>query len=220
MTTNTLDTPSAAIVYEGQFGSFTITPRDRQGVIVYRAGLMLSALAFASAVGLWLWQGNHPTLLHSLSGFYTVFWLGLGISLATIHIYLIPLHRALQLFWLVGGMASLAVAHGFDRPFVQTVYETPLTLLGVGFTFAALTGVFFKEGFCFRRLETKLLTPLIPVLLLGHMAGLLPVAWERSLLIAWAGLFLVFALRKGFQPIPDDIGDKSVFTYLQQQKNA
>ncbi|MEM1369784.1 MAG: DUF2301 domain-containing membrane protein, partial [Cyanobacteria bacterium P01_H01_bin.15] len=86
-----------------------------------------------------------------------------------------------------------------------------------GFLFAALTGIFFKEAFCFNRLETKLLTPLVPALLLGHLFGVLPPTVEKSLLAIWAVLFVVFALRKAFQAIPPDIGDKSVFEYLKKQ---
>jgi uncharacterized integral membrane protein len=92
--------------------------------------------------------------------------------------------------------------------------------LGVGFTFAALTGIYFKEAFCFNRLETKVLTPLVPVLLLGHLSGVLPLAWEQVLLGIWAVLFIVFALRKVVQAIPPDIGDKSVFAYLKQKRTA
>jgi uncharacterized integral membrane protein len=92
--------------------------------------------------------------------------------------------------------------------------------LGVGFTFAALTGIFFKEAFCFNRFETKLLTPLVPLILLGHLTGIVPADAQQILLALWAILFLVFALRKALQPLVPDIGDKSVFDYLKQQKNA
>jgi uncharacterized integral membrane protein len=58
------------------------------------------------------------------------------------------------------------------------------------------------------------------MLLLGHLAGVLPTNWEQVLLGLWAVLFVVFALRKVVQPIPPDIGDKSVFTYLKEQRAA
>jgi uncharacterized integral membrane protein len=38
--------------------------------------------------------------------------------------------------------------------------------------------------------------------------------------VTWAILFIIFALRKVLQPIPPDIGDKSVFDYLKRQKQA
>jgi uncharacterized integral membrane protein len=142
------------------------------------------------------------------------------VSLLTIHIYMAALHRALQVFLLVGSLAALAVGHFYPEPFAVTVYQHPATILGVGFTFAALTGIFFKEAFCFNRLETKLLTPVVPLLLLGHWLGFLPLTTEKGLLAAWAILFMIFALRKAFQQIPPDIGDKSVFEYLKQGAHA
>jgi len=206
---------SETIAYQGQFGEFTITDGDRLGVMVYRAGLLVSACCFALATGLALWSG--PATLWAVTPLYGCFWLALGISLMTIHIYLVPLHRLLQVFWLIGGVTSGAIALLQPEPLARYIYNHPLTLLGVGFTFAALTGIYFKEAFCFNRLETKLLTPLVPLLLLGRLMGILPSHWEQILLAVWAGFYLVFALRKLFQKIPDDIGDKSVFEYLRSQ---
>ena len=214
---NTLsDTTAAPEIYQGQFGDFTITEGDRQSVIIYRAGLMVAALCLAVGTGLALWQPTSPVVQQSLSFLFSGFTLGLGVSLLSIHIYLALLHRVLQGFWVIGTVGALAIAHFYPEYFVVSVYEHPLTLLGVGFTFAALTGIFFKEAFCFNRLETKLLTPLVPFLLLGHLSGLIPVATEQILLSLCAILMLVFALRKAFQPIPPDIGDKSVFEHLRQ----
>lgn len=207
-------------VYQGQFGEFTINQSDRRGVIVYRAGLMVAALCFAVGATLALWQPQSALVLRGLTPLYTGFAAGLAVSLLTIHIYMVPLHRALQVFWAIGAVAALFVAHSSPEPFVQTLYTQPLTILGVGFTFAALTGIFFKEAFCFNRLETKFLTPIVPLLLLGHLLGILPVTAEKILLSIWAVLFVVFALRKAFQDIPADIGDKSVFEYLHQRRSA
>ncbi|MFM7447589.1 MAG: DUF2301 domain-containing membrane protein [Leptolyngbyaceae cyanobacterium] len=202
-------------IYQGQFGEFTITADDRREVLIYRAGLVTAAACFVLGAGLVLWQGDRVLSLISL--LYGLFCLALGVSLWTIHIYMKPLHRALQIFWAIGVVASLVVAHGSPDPFALTVYQQPLTVLGVGFVFAALTGIFFKEAFCFNRLETKFLTLLVPVLLLGHLVGWLPRSLEVWLLVAWAGFFAIFAIRKAIQPIPPDIGDKSVFVYLKQQ---
>jgi uncharacterized integral membrane protein len=201
-------------VYQGQFGEYTITPGDRQGVIIYRAGLMVAALCFAVGTGLVLWQPDAPTVHTALSLLFGGFTVALGISLLTIHIYMAALHRLLQGFWGIGTVAAIAVSHFDPEPFALTVYHHPATLWGIGFTFAALTGIFFKEAFCFNRLETKLLTPLVPLLLLGHLFGLLSVGAEQVLLGLWATLLLVFASRKAMQAIPPDIGDKSVFEYL------
>lgn len=214
-----IDLQAGMPIYQGQFGEFTITKDDRQGVMIYRAALLISALSFAIGVTLLLWQGNNPAILALLSPLYTVFVISLGVSLLTIHIYMAVLHRALQAFWLIGAVAAVVIAHADSEPFVMTIYTHPLTILGIGFTFAALTGLFFKEAFCFNRFETKLLTPIVPGLLLGHLLGILPLPIEKVLLAAWAVLFVVFALRKIVQAIPADIGDKSVFDYLRQSRS-
>ena len=206
------------MVYQGQFGTYTITERDRAEVIIYRSGLGIAALSFAVGTLLLFWQGTTPVILQTLTYLYGLFSLGLGISLMTIHIYLLPLHRLLQLFWLIGTIAAMIITLQADVPLALYVYNHPLTLFGVGFTFAALTGIFFKEGFCFHRLETQILTPPVPILLLGHLTGLIPSQIESILLATWTALFLVFALRKIPQDIPSDIGDKSVFDYLKQQR--
>lgn len=207
-------------IYQGQFGEFTITADDRRGVLLYRTGLAIAALCFAIATGLVLALPDYALTPWLLTGLYTVFTLALGVSLLSIHIYLIILHRFLQACWLIGAIASLIIAVKFPTPLVLTVYQQPLLLLGVGWLFVALTGIFFKEAFCFDRLETKLLTPLVPMVLLGHMSNLLPLYVEQLLLTIWAGGFLIFAGRKAFQAIPDDIGDKSVFEHLHQQSKA
>jgi uncharacterized integral membrane protein len=207
-------------VYQGQFGEFTITDADRREVILYRTGLTISGLSFAISVALILGIGNDPLVLKLLTPLFMLFSAGLGLSLWTIHIYFKVLHRVLQLFWMIGSISAVVFTVYSVEPLAVFIYQQPFSILGVGFVFAALTGIFFKEGFCFGRLETKLLTPLLPVLLLGHMFSFLPVSIEQAMLVAWAGLFLVFAFRKVIQAIPPDIGDKSVFEHLAKQKTA
>ena len=216
MTTQTISSPE---IYQGQFGEFTITQSDRQSVIIYRAGLMIAALCFAIGSGLALFYPQ-PAAITALTPLYTCFSIALGVSLLTIHIYMAFLHRILQLFWIIGSISAFIFGNSDSQAFAITIYNQPLTILGIGFTFAALTGIYFKEGFCFHRLETKILTPLVPLLLLGHLTGILSTQAEQVLLGIWAIFFLVFAMRKVIQPIPPDIGDKSVFDYLKNQHLA
>jgi uncharacterized integral membrane protein len=202
--------------YEGQFGAFTIDKSDRIGVIIYRAGLIIAALAFAIAVNLVVAQGE--SALPLVTPLFALFSLGLGVSLLTIHIYMVALHRVLQAFWIIGSISAIVIGIRTDEPLALYVYNHPLTLLGIGFTFAALTGIYFKEAFCFNRLETKVLTPIVPFLLLGHLSGLLPFSVEQVLIAIWTIGFTVFAGRKMVQAIDPDIGDKSVFAYLKEGK--
>jgi uncharacterized integral membrane protein len=201
--------------YQGQFGEYTITKRDRLEVIIYRLGLVIAAASFAIATNLFFAKGEAS--LTAITPLFALFSLGLGISLIYIHIYMKALHLVLQGFWLVGTVATIAIAIQNQQPLALYIYQHPLTLLGTGFTFAALTGIYFKEAFCFNRLETKILTPIVPLLLLGHMTGIMPVEIEQILLVIWTIGFSVFALRKMTQAIDPDIGDKSVFAYLETE---
>lgn len=225
----TIESAADVEIYQGQFGTFTIDNRDRQSVIIYRTALMVAALSFAAGAVLVLSQlgsiDSNSQILNLVTWLYVVFTIALGVALATIHIYLAILHRTLQLFWAIGSVSALWLSlqqqsGTAQSPIAAIVYNQPLTLLGVGFTFAALTGIYFKEAFCFNRLETKLLTLIVPGLLLGHLLKLLSPNVEAILLAIWTGLFVVFALRKAIQNIPPDIGDKSVFAYLKSQAAA
>jgi uncharacterized integral membrane protein len=146
---------------------------------------------------------------------------GLGLALRWIHIYLRPLHRALQLFWLAGclGGALLALRAGPER-MLSALAEQPLWILAVGPFFAALAGIGFKEFFCFQRPEAIGVTLLLPVALLGRLAGLLSPAATASLLTAQALLLLLLCLRKFPMPAAADVGDKSVFLHLERQRRG
>jgi len=216
--TPSLDLELQPTVYQGQFGAFSITEDDRNGVKLYRASLFIAALCWAIGSGLTIGLSTIP--FGVLTVLYAVFSLALGIALGMIHIYMKVLHRALQVFWAIGsgvGIVLATIAFQQHQSLAEYVAQHSLSIVGLGFTFVALNGIFFKEAFCFNRLETKLLVAIVPTLLLGHLFGGLSVEIEKYLLLTSAALFLIFALRKAFQAIPDDIGDKSVFEYLERE---
>jgi len=203
-------------IYQGQFGPFTVTKDERLEVILYRLGLGIMATCLVLAT--YLVFRSDPSLTPLLTPLFYLFILGLGLSLSQIHIYLIFLHRLLKLSWLIGTIAALIFTFKQSEPLAIYVYDNPLSLLGIGFIFVALTGIYIKEAFCFNRLETKVLTLLVPFLLLGHLTGLLSVPTERLLLGLWSILFVLFVIRKATQPLDPDLGDLSVFAYLKQQQ--
>ena len=214
----TLD--SSAPIYQGQFGEFTITKDDRNGVILYRASLLVAAVCGGVGTLATLFPNVVPFGL--LSVLYAGFSVALGVALAMIHIYVKVLHKALQAFWAIGTLVAVilaTIAFQNHQSLASYVAQHPTSILGIGFTFVALNGIFFKEAFCFNRLETKFLVAIVPSLLIGHLLGILPVEIEKLLLGAWAVLFTIFALRKCVQNVPDDIGDKSVFEYLEREES-
>ncbi|XP_071705015.1 uncharacterized protein [Rutidosis leptorrhynchoides] len=87
---------------------------------------------------------------------------------------------------LVTTAASFLICQPAEESLVQYVVDHPVAVWFVGPLFAALSGLVFKEGLCYGKLEAGMLTFIIPSVLLGHLAD-------------------VF--------IQDDIGDKSVFTF-------
>jgi len=203
-------------VFEGVYGRFRITAEDAREVQRYRQSLLLCGIAFAGGMGQWMaWGPAHVGL-----------WLlpmamGLGLALHWIHIYLRPLHRALQGLWGIGcvGLSWLALQSG-SEPMLASVRAEPVWIWAIGPFFAALAGVGFKEFFCFRRPEAIGLTLALPLALLGYLSGLMGAAMSGGLLALAAVLQLVLALRKFGGPAAADVGDKSVFAYLEAQRMA
>lgn len=211
----TLTEPSPT--YQGQFGTFTINQQDRLEVIIYRVGLTIACFAFCLGTGLIFSQGLNNTVMMALTPLFYLFMIGLAVSLQTIHIYLKPLHNALKFLLLIGFGSTIYFSFHSHNYLILDIINNHFILLGIGCSFAALTGIFIKEAFCFNRLEAKFLSGIIPALLLGYMLNVFPLNIEQFLLTTWCFLFIIFVLRKSVQDIPSDIGDKSVFEYLKQQ---
>jgi uncharacterized integral membrane protein len=201
---------------EGVYGPFRITDRDRREVLGYRLSLLAAAIAQVALLVQWRLLGGEavwPWLLPLTAG--------IGLALHWIHIYLRPLHRTLQLFWLLGclGLGLLAWRVG-PTAMAPTLAGEGRWIWAVGPLFAALAGIGFKEFFCFRRPEAIGVTLLLPLALLGQLTGLLPPLLVGRLLAVEAGLLLVLCLRKFPMAAAADVGDKSVFAFLEEQRRT
>jgi len=203
-------------VFEGVYGPYSITATDRREVLGYRLALFTAALAQAALLlqwqqlgGTWIW----PWLLPLAAG--------VGLALRWIHIYLRPLHRALQLFWLLGcvGFLGLLISAG-PQGMATALTSDGRWIWAVGPFFAALAGIGFKEFFCFRRPEAIGVTLLLPIALLGRLSGLLSTEVTAALLAIEAALLLVLTLRKFPMDAAADVGEKSVFAYLEVQRHS
>jgi uncharacterized integral membrane protein len=199
--------------FDGVYGPYTITDHDRLEVQRYRLALMGSGVSMsAGLLQWWQWGGSWAWL-----------WLipltvSLALALSWIHIYLKPLHQALKLLWLLGcaGWLVLLMTAG-PRHALNTLALQPLWILAIGPQFAALAGIGFKEFFCFQRLEAIGLTLLLPIALLGRLTTLLSSEISLALMGTASLLLVVLALRKFGIDAAADIGDKSVFAYLEGQ---
>lgn len=211
---------SSQPVYNGVYGPWTVESSDVREVILYRSGLVTAASSFVFAASYAFLPSDSQLseiIKQNLDLLYTLGAGGLGLSLFLIHIYVTEIKRTLQAFWALGVIGSLATCTNLARPagenLIQYVVNNPTAVWFVGPLFAALTGLVFKEGLCYGKLEAGILTFIIPTVLLGHLTGLMDDGAKLTLLASWMALFVIFAGRKFTQPIKDDIGDKSVFMF-------
>ncbi|CAK7335595.1 unnamed protein product [Dovyalis caffra] len=211
---------SSQPVYNGVYGPWTVESSDVREVILYRSGLVTAASSFVLAASYAFLPSDSllsELVKQNLDLLYTLGAGGLGLSLFLIHIYVTEIKRSLQAFWALGVIGSLATYATLAQPagenMIQYVVNNPTATWFVGPLFAALTGLVFKEGLCYGKLEAGILTFIIPTLLLGHLTGLMDDGVKLTLLASWMALFVIFAGRKFTQPIKDDIGDKSVFMF-------
>ena len=202
--------------FEGVYGPYTITSIDRLEVQRYRISLLVAGLAMTAGLVHW-WQFGDR---------WAWVWLvplmaGLGLALHWIHIYLRPLHNALRLFWLTGCLGwGLLLMQAGPNEALTTLVEQPLWILAIGPLFAALAGIGFKEFFCFQRPEALGLTLLLPIALLGRLVGIISTSLCAAFLLIAGLLMVLLALRKFGMEAAADVGDKSVFAYLDSQRPA
>ncbi|XAR64909.1 hypothetical protein NMG60_11008801 [Bertholletia excelsa] len=221
---------TASVVYQGAYGPWTVEPSDVREVILYRSGLVTTAAAFVISASAAFIPDNsslRDLIKQNFDFFYALGAGGLGLSLLLIHIYVTEIKRTLQALWALGVLGSLATYMSLAQPagqnLVQYAIDNPTVVWFVGPLFAALTGLVFKEGLCYGKLEAGILTFVVPSVLLGHLTGLMDDGVKTTLLGLWMGLFVIFAGRKFTQPVKDDIGDKSVFMFnalSEEQKKA
>ena len=207
----------SAEVFQGQFGTWKVEKDDEREVFLYRLGLSVASASFGlSGACLILGLADRNALLNAL---FVSGSAGFGVALWMIHIYLAPAKRFLQGLFLVGLLGISAYTLRSDASdcanIAHCVSGHADSVWFVGPLFASITGVGFKEGVCYNKTEAFALAVLTPILLLTHLSGLAdgsPI--EAALLAAWIATFAAFALGKFSQPVHEDIGDKSVFTFL------
>ena len=143
----------------------------------------------------------------------------MGLSLKWIHIYLRPLHQILTISWAIGCIGFLILSYHFGvTNLINGIRENQKSILLIGPLFASLTGIVFKEFFCFRRIEAIGLTIFIPIALIGYLTELANESFTFVMLVVSSLLLLILGIRKFNLPAEADIGDKSVFDFLESQR--
>jgi len=199
---------------KGVYGDFIVTSEDKKEVLFYRFSILSCALFFSIGLAQWVTYGSSQVWV-CFAGLV----ISLGLSLKWIHIYLRPLHQALVLFWVIGCIGLGIVAYHFGLTnIIYGLQENPKWVFLVGPLFVSLTGVGFKEFFCFRRIEAIGITIFIPIAFIGHLTELTNEKFTFALLVLSALLLLILGIRKFDLPAEADIGDKSVFDFLERQR--
>eukprot|EP00871_Galdieria_phlegrea_P000586 jgi/Galph1/1528/GphlegSOOS_G199.1 len=203
--------------FSGQFGNWYLTERDKNEVSLYRYSLITCSISLCVLLGLSMLSKEPIWYLPDIC-----FWIStvsLGVALRYIHIYAKPLKLSLQVFYSVGLLGSILLQFiSLSHSVSQEIIDHPMSLLASGWLLVAMTGLYFKEYFCYRRVEAVLLTLLVPFLSLGHFLRVLPQPAEVVLSTLFCLNFIYFAWKKLDTPVIQDLGDKSVFEYLEKKR--
>ena len=191
-----------------------LTREDKITVVLYRVGIVISAIAMIGLAFLLKTASSNPdTAPGGLSA--DIFMYGLygsvGMSVFFIHLYVgkfkiylknlffISLGCLAVLLFIGKGSLSGALMHG---PY------GPLLLLPLSGCLGFVTA---KEAFCFKIVEGYILAMIMPIYLLLVSSSNLTGQGASYGLVLIAVLFVLFTLRKIFMPLAYDIGDKSAY---------
>ena len=199
---------------KGVYGDFIVTSNDKKEVLFYRLSILFCGLLFAIGIAQWFTSGSHQIWIWLIG-----MSISIGLSLKWIHIYLRPLHKILTIFWFLGCVGFVILAYHFGLTnIINGLRENPKSILLIGPLFASLTGIGFKEFFCFRRIEAIGITIFIPIALIGYLTELANEKFTFVMLVVSSLLLLLMGIRKFNLPAEADVGDKSVFDFLESQR--
>ncbi len=191
-----------------------LTREDKITVAIYRTGIVVSTMVICIFAYILYDPGQfteHPSGIILLNALLLMLYISIGLSVFFIHLYISKFKRTLKrlyylaifllafLYYLGSGDAVSVV---ISKPY-GSLLLIPLSLC-LGFVAA-------KEAFCFRLTEGYIIAMLMPILLVLYSVG--GMSGDRATygLILVAILLVLFNIRKVFQPMHYDIGDKSAY---------
>jgi uncharacterized integral membrane protein len=196
-----------------------LSSKDRTSVILYRTGILLSAILLSLGAFLFIkdYAGvNWQKPASSWPGYGVTFYilslyLAVGMSVFFIHLYVAKFRKFLKgLYYvsLVALLIPLVIAKGDIGSVIFGTGYGPLFLLPLSGCLGFITA---KEAFCFRLNEGYLLAIIMPIyILLLSVRGISPRGAAFGLILI-AALMVFFTLRKVPMPKHYDIGDKSAY---------
>lgn len=193
----------------GEYLLQPLTLKDRVSVILYRTGILLSALVML-CTSIFMLSYEPESWGSGISGiFLLLLYLFTGLSVLNIHLYMGSLRRFLRGMYLFSlGLLLILIFLGRGNPALPLL-KIPLSALLLLPLAAAIAFIGAKEAYCFNLIEGYILGLLLPLYIL---------LWSMTSndmkvygLIACSVLMLFLGLRKAVMPLSFDIGDKSKY---------
>ena len=201
-----------------------LTREDKLTVVIYRLGIVLSAVFISLAaylmlnflkstpIPLLLKGGERGLISLKFNILLVSLYISVGLSVFFIHLYIGKFKKTLIKIYIlsIASLAILFVAGKGDAISIVAhknygaLLLIPLSLC-LGFIAA-------KEAFCFKLIEGYLLAMVIPLYLLLFSVRMISFEGAAYGLLLIAFMLLFFTFRKVFMPIHYDIGDKSAYT--------
>ncbi|MBZ0157020.1 MAG: DUF2301 domain-containing membrane protein [Alphaproteobacteria bacterium] len=187
-----------------------LTREDRISVVLYRAGIAISAL-LVTLGGYMLLNAAHyrndPLIGLKFTVLLLSLYISVGMSVFFIHLYVSKFHRVLKKLYYIA-LAGLGLLFFIGGGNIYAVFAAkPYASLALLPLSGCLGFITAKEAFCFKLIEGYLLAFLMPLFLVyTALTGGVPYG---TLVIGL--LLLLFTVRKVFQPLHFDIGDKSAY---------
>ena len=192
-----------------------LTREDKITVVIYRAGIVLSAVIIAGLAFLLVTASSHPgTALISPSADILASGLYASVALAVffIHLYVGKFKIYLKNLYFISLGCLAALLYIGKGSLSGALVQEPLSALLLLPLSGCLGFVAAKEAFCFQLVEGYLLAMIMPACVLLVSSGTLTYAGASIGMVLIAVLLVIFTLRKVFMPIAWDIGDKSAYS--------
>lgn len=192
-----------------------LTREDTVTVVLYRVGIVLSAIIVSALAYLLTTAASNPSVTTiGPSGDVLAYGLyaSVGVSVFFIHLYVSKFKKYLKnLYYISLGclVVLLSIGKGALTGVIAHESYGPLLLLPLSGCLGFVTA---KEAFCFRLFEGYFLAMLMPLYLLLISGSILVGRGAAYGLVLIASMLVIFTLRKVFMPIAYDIGDKSAYS--------
>lgn len=187
-----------------------LTREDKITVLLYRSGIILSAVIMACLAYLLATASQQSdTRAADILGY--CLYVSAGMSVFFIHLYIGKFKTFLKNLFFTGlaGLAGLLfIGKGSLSAALVQEPSSALLLLPLAGCLGFVTA---KEAFCFRLFEGYLLAMIMPFYLLLVSIGSLSASGASLGLDLIAIMLAVFTVRKVTMPLAYDIGDKSAY---------